>query len=143
MTNDPAEILRLSPSCGCPARLPNCGGLDVGTGCYNPSPFSHPEKLATAAARITNAKAIYWTLNPVNPALLARAANRVREMNNKDPLTGDDDIVSRRWLLIDADPVRPSGISSTDAEHAMAMERITKISAMLSMEGWAGPHRRR
>jgi hypothetical protein len=47
--------------------------------------------------------------------LLARANNRVVEYAKH--ATRDDQIERRRWLLIDFDPVRPSGISSTDAEH--------------------------
>src|SRR5262249_10794470 len=31
------------------------------------------------------------------------------------------DVVRRRWLLLDFDPIRPAGISSTDAEHGRAM----------------------
>ena len=58
--------------------------------------------------------AVYITANPTNPALLARAENRI-----KRPLreaTADRDIDRRRWLLVDVDPVRPAGVSSTDEE---------------------------
>jgi hypothetical protein len=85
------------------------------------------------------AKGIYIIPNPVNPALLARAANRVRDIGERDPLTGDNDIVSRRWFMIDADPCRPAGISSTNAQHELAIERVRQIQAMLSAEGWPDP----
>src|SRR3712207_6288380 len=42
------------------------------------------------------AKGIYVIPNPVDPALLARAANRARDVGERDPLTGDSDIVKDR-----------------------------------------------
>jgi hypothetical protein len=69
--------------------------------------------------RKAHVPSIYITLNPVLPALLARAVNRLRE--RAEITTSDSDILRRRWLLIDFDPVRPAGISSTDAEHGRAM----------------------
>ena len=56
------------------------------------------------------AEGVYITLNPVNPDLLARAANRIRRWSNLT--TADGDILRRRWLPIDVDPVRPSGRST-------------------------------
>ncbi len=79
------------------------------------------------------------TLNPVNPDLLARANNRLRDMNACDPAASDADIVSRRWLPVDCDPVRPSGISATDAEHAAALARAQEIRDYLAGRGWRDP----
>ena len=57
---------------------------------------------------------IYVTLNEVNPALLSRRANRIKmRLGKKDSTTSDADILRRRWLPIDIDPLRPSGVSST------------------------------
>ena len=83
------------------------------------------------------AEGIYITLNPVNPDLLARAANRIKAWSNLT--TADSDIVRRRWLPIDIDPVRPSGISSTKAEHAAAHARAQGIQEWLSDLGWPTP----
>jgi hypothetical protein len=44
--------------------------------------------------------------------------------------------VRRRWILIDCDPVRPSGISSTDAEHGAALARARTIRDALVADGW-------
>jgi hypothetical protein len=85
------------------------------------------------------AKGVYVTLNPVNRALLARASNRVRIIGRNDALTGDADITKRRWLPIDLDPVRPSGISSSDQEHSIAIERAFQIRDALRQEGWPNP----
>ncbi|MBM3758329.1 MAG: hypothetical protein FJW38_30680 [Acidobacteria bacterium] len=86
-----------------------------------------------------DAKGTYITLNPVNAALLARAANRIRVVGKDDALTGDGDVTARRWLPIDLDPTRPSGISATDEEHDVAIERAHQIREYLRHEGWPDP----
>ncbi len=83
---------------------------------------------------------IYATLNPVNPALLARRANRVAaRLGRKDATTADADIVRRRWLPIDVDPVRPSGVSATEDEHRAACETAREIYDGLTELGWPRP----
>jgi hypothetical protein len=50
---------------------------------------------------------IYVTLNTVDPALLSRRANRVKmNLGRKDPTSSDTDVLRRRWLPVDLDPVR-------------------------------------
>jgi hypothetical protein len=100
--------------------------------------FDDFDKLAEAAAEWDGkAPAQYVTLNPVNPALLARAGNRVK--GYAEEATGDRDILRRRWLPIDLDVVRPSGIASTNAEHAAALARAKEIRGWLSAQGWPAP----
>lgn len=70
--------------------------------------FDEPSAMIGAVGTRTSAKGIYLIPNPVEPALMARAANRIRGVY-KEPLTSDVDITARRWLLIDADAVRPAG----------------------------------
>ncbi|MEN6517818.1 MAG: hypothetical protein ABFC38_06450 [Methanospirillum sp.] len=105
--------------------------------------FDAPAKLATAAEVLDDAtdfQGIYVTLNPVNPALLARRANRVEtRLGRKDATTADADIVRRRWLPIDVDPVRPSGVSSTAEEHRAACGAVRAIREFLKGEGWPAP----
>ena len=82
---------------------------------------------------------VYVTLNPVNPALLARAPkNQLRRAGNGDT-TSDRDVRQRRNILIDVDPVRPAGISSTNAEHVQAIGVAWQIAADLSDAGWPEP----
>ena len=100
--------------------------------------FDDPEKLAEAVAAITSAKGIYIIPNPVDPALLARAENRIRKAP-KGESTQDTHIVARLWLLIDADAQRPSGISATAAEHEAAVERVREIYRYLKGQGWPDP----
>src|SRR5215213_6994244 len=81
--------------------------------------FDNPELLAREAAELDRQGwQVYATLNPVNAALLARAANRVKD--RPKATTSDRDIILRRWLLVDIDPVRPSGVSATDEEKLAA-----------------------
>jgi hypothetical protein len=80
---------------------------------------------------------IYVTLNTVDPALLARAANRLK--SRASTTTSDKDIVGRRWLPLDLDPVRPTAISSTEQEHEAALERACSIRFDLTGEGWSAP----
>jgi hypothetical protein len=83
------------------------------------------------------APGVYLTINPVAPALLARAANRIKPRARET--TQDKDILRRRWLLIDVDPVRPSGVSSTDAELALARDRAGAIAEYLASLHWPAP----
>lgn len=81
-------------------------------------------------------RGVYVTPNPCLPELLARCCNRIDRAENQ---TKDSEIVSRKWLLIDFDPVRPSGIASTDAQHRLAMERALGLRTDLSGLGWPDP----
>lgn len=100
--------------------------------------FDNPDDAVKAVAKLAGrAPGIYITLNPVDPALLARAANRL------DPrakhTTSDAEIIARHRLLLDFDPVRPAGISSSDAEHQAALERASTCAAWLTEQGWPAP----
>ncbi len=101
--------------------------------------FDCPEKLANAVETIVSAKGIYIIPNALDPALLTRAVNRMRVVNKGDPLTTDDGIVRRRWLKLDFDAVRPTGISSTDAQHDAARQRAARVREYLRAKGWPEP----
>lgn len=60
-------------------------------------------------------------------------------LGRKDATTSDTDIIRRHWLPIDLDPVRPSGVSSTNSEHDTALERARKISTWLAEQGFPDP----
>ncbi len=105
--------------------------------------FNDFEKLASAVQILENRgeyAGIYVTLNPVNPDLLARRANRLEtKLSRSDSTTGDADIISRRWLPVDIDPVRPSGVSSSDDEHEAAIKKARDIAGYLTSIGWPQP----
>ena len=100
--------------------------------------FDDHTKLAAAiegADAKYGASGIYFVLNPTWPALLARACNRLRE--HAELTTADNHILWRRWLPVDLDPVRPAGISSSDEEHAAAIDRARIILHEMAAE-WGG-----
>ena len=141
---DPAEIIRAYRLIVGDGNTTELRALEAQRqGDYRPGTlfgyFDNAEALAAAVAAITSAKGIYIVPNPVKPDLLARCCNRIKLAVKGDASTQDSDIVRRRWLLIDVDPVRPAGISSTDAEHAAALRRIREIVAYLTADGWPTP----
>jgi len=91
--------------------------------------YSDRDKMAADIIAMSNTpgvSGVYWTLQKVSPALLARSANRYRR--GPEATTADADVLEYMWLPIDADPVRPAGISSTDEEKAAALEVIHRVS---------------
>lgn len=83
---------------------------------------------------------VYITLNPVNPDLLARRANRIEtRLGKTEATTADGDIIRRVWLPVDIDPVRPSGVSSSETEHAAARVKAFHIAEYLTDLGWPDP----
>jgi hypothetical protein len=94
--------------------------------------FNSPSAAATALAGLEgDYLGVYLTPNPVHPDLLARSANRITpwaQVTSMDP-----DVTRRHWLLIDVDPVRPSGISATDAEHNAAHAMAQQVMGYLSL----------
>lgn len=100
--------------------------------------YEHISAIPEALKRLLSFRGVYVTVNPVNPDLLARAVNRLRPAG-RNPTTADTDIVRRRWLLIDCDPRRASGVSSSNAEHESALAKAREIRDGLSSLGWPDP----
>lgn len=98
--------------------------------------FDNAEAFGKAAQGLEQARApgIYFTLNPVIPDLLARAANRLKAADAKSSSTSDPDVLCIRRLPIDLDPRRPSGISSTDKELESAVRLRTRIAKWMENE---------
>ncbi len=93
-------------------------------------------KSICAADAKYQAAGIYYVLNRINPALLGRAYNRLKERS--EYTTADSNILLRQWLPIDLDPVRPAGISSSDEEHDAAIKRARIIAEDMVKE-WGRP----
>lgn len=102
--------------------------------------FNDHSKLAVELEELSGeVGAVYYTLNPVNPALLARANNRIRAYATE--LTNDaaDSILRRAWLLVDCDPVRPAGVSATVEEKQAAKQLAAEVRDHLKSLGWPDP----
>ncbi len=98
----------------------------------------HREALADAAVRLNAAgAAVYVTLNRIDPQLLGRYCNRIEPYAKTT--TSDANVIRRRWLLIDLDPVRLADTSATDAQVQAAREAAAKCYRMLKAEGWPEP----
>lgn len=61
----------------------------------------------------------YFTLQVIDQRLIGRSFNRIKQ---SDLTTSDKDVRFYRWLPIDLDPVRPAGVSSSDAELSAALD---------------------
>jgi hypothetical protein len=66
----------------------------------------------------------YVSINPVRRDLLARSDHRLTRARHT---TRDADVICLRWLYLDIDPLRPPDISSTEFEHAAALDRRDAI----------------
>ena len=98
----------------------------------------HWPQLAEHAARLSaSGAAVYVTLNPVDPQLLSRYSNRIE--GYASTTTTDKQVTRRRWLLIDIDPVRPSGTSATDAQLDAAKVKARAVYGYLNGIGWPAP----
>ncbi len=99
---------------------------------------NHWDVLADHAARLSaSGAAVYITLNPVDPQLLSRYSNRIEAFANST--TTDKQVTRRRWLLIDLDPVRPSGTSATDTQLEAARIKAREVYSYLVGIGWPAP----
>lgn len=96
----------------------------------------HLSDMARRAWQLSDhAKGVYFVPNPLIPDMLARCANRTQP-GQKESQTSDIHVLYRKWLVIDADPVRLEGISSTDEEKAAAYEVIQKVKEWATTQGF-------
>ncbi|MCC6738417.1 MAG: hypothetical protein IT452_05180 [Planctomycetia bacterium] len=112
--------------------------------CHRPkgAPFTsagyfNDKEVAAVAIQALDARCrpegIYFVMNPCVPEVAARAdINQFHDFAST--LTTDVDVVKRDWLMIDFDPSRPKGISSTDAELQAAKDLAVVVADALSMK---------
>ena len=116
-------------------RVPKGGADGTISGFFNKGAL-----LAAAAAELSGRyPGIYTTLNPLRRDILERSPNRITRNADKGTLATDDDVMARRWLLVDVDPVRPADASSTEAERAAAFDLAATITDWLAEQGWPLP----
>jgi hypothetical protein len=137
-TFDHAELERIAHLLPEPEGVVELRILDAGRSGTVSGYFKDTTAFVKACAAWSGkAPGVYLTLNPCNPALLARSQNHMKE--RAKATTIDTDIVKRRWLPIDFDPVRPTGISSTEDEHHAALARAQACQSWLTTLGWPEP----
>jgi len=119
------------------AVLPNSNWQHTESGYFD---YEHIDNVPNAIANFKTYAGVYVTINPVNPDLLARANNRFKKAKSRET-TSDKDILRRRWMLIDVDPVRPAGISATELEHNLSLDKAAEIVSGLESMGFPRPMR--
>jgi hypothetical protein len=98
----------------------------------------HPEWNArTKTAKAAN---IFVTLNPINMSCYSRKQHDCF-IENAQPTTKDNEITALHWLLIDLDPKRMSGVSSSEEELKLAKAKARTIHNFLSDRGFKEPIR--
>lgn len=81
---------------------------------------------------------VFFTLNEITSECEGRKQNNTF-VESPESTTNDQEVTSFKWLLIDLDPVRVKGISSTDAQLDAAKSKALKIKAYLKNEGFEDP----
>lgn len=80
----------------------------------------------------------YTVLNRITDDLFSRSPDQITDYPKAT--TTDADIIRRQWLPIDVDPVRPSGVSSTDDELQAAENLAADVRDWLTeTHGWPEP----
>lgn len=82
---------------------------------------------------------VYITLQQINSALFSRQqSNRFVAGANS---TQDNEVSGYKWLFVDLDPERPTGISSSDDELKKSFELAKKVKAFMKDYGFEDPVR--
>lgn len=100
--------------------------------------FDNPQSVVAGLAQFSSWSGCYFTINPVDPVLLARSHNRFK-VADRGATTSDKNIPRRKWLPIDLDPIRPTGISSSAEELQAASDLARVIAEFLNGQGWPWP----
>lgn len=81
---------------------------------------------------------IYFVLNDIDPSCYGRKQCE-KFVKGAKITTNDSDIIYRRWVLCDFDPVRRSGTNSTDEQLGYAHQRAQAVFRFLRDRGFSEP----
>ena len=93
--------------------------------------------IAKEIARFPN-RTFYQTLQMVQPACYARGQHE-HLMERPRETTSDNDIAGYQWILVDTDPVRPSGVSASQPEKEAARKVSATVMKKLMAMGFKEP----
>lgn len=99
--------------------------------------YDNKQKLINDISRYDGIDNIFFTLNVFSEDLLARGKDKLLEYAKHT--TSDSEIIRRELLLIDVDPIRPAGVSSTDEELRSAELVARNIVSYLREESFPEP----
>lgn len=81
---------------------------------------------------------VYFSLGQLNDACYDRS-QKDKFMRNVKISTSDKDVIAYQWFLIDLDPKRPAGTSSTKEQLELAKQKAGKIYKYLTQIGFSKP----
>ncbi|WP_346961084.1 AAA family ATPase [Faecalicatena contorta] len=81
---------------------------------------------------------IYMTLNSLNDACYDRVQKNRFEKNAK-ATTSDNDVVGYDWIMVDLDPARPTGTSSSNEQIEMAKAKGNEVYQFMRNLGFSKP----
>ncbi len=99
--------------------------------------FKDFSKAAEAAVELDEKEAsgVYVNLNQLHSGCYARSPDQLTY--SPEFAASDRDIIARKWILFDFDPIRPAGVSSTDSELQYAY-----MQALEFVEDYVRPQQR-
>ena len=81
---------------------------------------------------------LYFTINEINSDCYGRQQCE-RIAKSPKTTTTDSDIIKRKSVLIDFDPVRASGVNASDEEFELAHKKAQEVFKYLRQEGFSDP----
>ncbi len=99
--------------------------------------FMSADSMLKELSKLSNGN-VYVVINKINDACYSREQQE-RFIEKPKNTTSDNDIERRKWILIDIDPKRSSGVSSTKEEKETAKSTINKIYDFLRNAGFSQP----
>lgn len=99
--------------------------------------FNNALDIFNAISRYAGKYNIFFTMNEVSPEIISRSKDHFTKYAKNT--TTDSEIRRRKWILLDFDPVRPAGISSSEEELKSAKSCAMKVRKYLSEEGFPAP----
>lgn len=100
--------------------------------------FNNPDDIIRELTPYANDYNIYFVINEINDGCYSReqCAHMVVKPKNT---TSDSEITRRRFVLIDIDCDRPSGVCASDAEVNLAKAKANQIYKFLTEQGFYKP----
>jgi hypothetical protein len=89
--------------------------------------------------QLSNCIGIYLIPNPIDPKLIDRNTKWRKPFITKIPSSNQSNMLSRRWILVDCDSIRPGECSATEAERVAAFDLAENVTASLSVFGFGNP----
>lgn len=100
--------------------------------------FRGTDNLEAAFSKVDLRRAnVFYTLNVIDPECYSREQHE--RFLQVDDTTSDSDIVAYQWMLVDLDPKRRTGISSTEEELEEAKRMAKDVKEYLSGLGFMDP----